>query len=382
MIKFNDGTGSPVKAKWEIDKRARRLADESFFINIQDQMMMELPIRKALGEENPLDDYYAPRFRMGGLSAAAITLGGNCPCTCNITDNITAGALALYDMIYQEVEKSKCFVICKSAKDLREAHATGKIGLLFTSEGSRMIEGLPDEDDMSLLRSFYRLGLRQLGVVSPARSRGADGPGDVLAHAGLTTYGRKLIKEMNRLGIVIDTAHMTDPGFYEIAEMSTKPIIDSHTCCKSIVDCGRNVSDERIKAIAATGGVIGVTTLKSFVKGPEYHESGKFVGVDDLCDHFVHVAELVGVEHLAIGTDNDEYPLVRNIHRSWSPFPGSLEGLDMGVPTGNMIIDDLHSYDTFYLLPDALLRRGFTEDEIRMILGGNMLRVYEQVFGE
>lgn len=370
-----------IKSKWEIDARARRLLSESFYINVHDQLMMELPIRKALGEENPLDDYYAPLIRHGGLKALAITIGGNCPCTCNLTDHITVGSLNLIDMIRQEVEKSNSFRICETAKDIEDSFHDEKISLILTSEGSRMMEGLQDEDDLSLVRTFHRLGLRQCCIVSPARTMAADGPGDSIANGGLTTFGRKLIREMNRVGMVVDTAHMTDKGFYDIMKVTNKPIIDSHTCCKSIVDTGRNVSDERIKAIASTGGVISITTLKAFVKGAEFHEKGSFVGVDDLMLHIKHVADLVGVEHVALGTDNDEFPLVRNLHRAWSPYPGSLEGLDIGVPKGNMIIDDLHSYDTFYLFADALVRSGFSDGDIKKIMGENMMRVYRQVMG-
>jgi len=371
-----------VKSKWAIEPRAKDLLSEAFFINVHDQMMMELPIRKALGEENPLDDYYGPLIRKGGLNALTVTVGGNCPCTVNLSDHITVGSLNLIDMLHQEVEKSNSFEICESVADIENAHKSEKISLILTSEGARMMEGLVDEDDLSLVRTFHRLGLRQCCIVSPARTMAADGPGDAIAGGGLTTFGRKLIKEMNRIGMVVDTAHMTDIGFYDIMNVANKPLIDSHTCCKAIVDSGRNVSDDRIKAIASTGGVISLAALKAFVKGPEYHESGAFVGVDDLMVHIHHIANLVGVDHIALGTDNDEFPLVRNLHRAWSPYPGSLEGLEIGVPTGNMIIDDLHAYDRYYLFVDALVRTGFSDSDIRKIMGGNMLRVYKQVFGK
>ena len=370
-----------VKSKWEIDPRARRLLEESLFVNVQDQLMMELPIRLALGDPLPFDNYYAPLIRHGGLKVLCITVGGNDTCTCNLTDHVTIGSLNLIDMIRQQEEQGNTLKICETAQDIEDLEHNGKIGVIMTSEGGRMLEALPDEDDMSLVRTFHRLGLRQCGIVSPARTRAADGPGDAIAHAGLTTFGVKMIQEMNRIGIVIDTAHMTDDGFYDIMEISNKPVIDSHTCCKAIVDHGRNISDDRIRAMAQGGGVVGLTTLKAYVKGPEFHERGLPVGIDDLMPHVEHVANLVGVDHIALGTDNDEFPLVRNIHRAWSPIPGSLEGLEIGVPKGNMIIDDLHSYDTYYLFVDALVRRGFNDDEIKKIMGGNMLRVYRQVFG-
>lgn len=358
------------------------------YFDIMNQFMMEFAIRKDAGEENIFDTHYAPLMRKGGLKFLDAVVGGNSPCLTNVQDNIVLGAMSLIDMLLEEEKVSKELRILRTYSDILKCIEDDKLGVFMKFEGARALTGKADEHDLSTLRSFYRLGLRGCCMLSSGRTAFGDGPGEKGAAKDgqggkLTTFGVKAIEEMNKLGIVIDTAHMLDRVFYDVAEVSTKPITNSHTCISGVVDHGRNISDERVKAIGKCNGVMGITTLKGFVKGKVSHFNDERVTVDDFVKHINYVADLLGtVDNIAIGTDNDEFPLVSNVHRAWSPAPGYIEGLEIGVPKGRLIMEDLQHFDDYYKFIDVLIRNNYSDEDIKKVLGGNMIRVYKEVFGE
>ncbi len=227
-----------------------------------------------------------------------------------------------------------------TAADVRAAHAAGQLAVLINIEGAEAVEG-----DLALLRNFYRLGVRMMGLVWNFPNKVTDGAGDEGRGAGLTKFGRAVIREMNRLGMLIDLAHITPTGFFEVLELSTAPVLFTHGNCHALWQHARNLTDAQIKALAAKGGVMGISVVSTFM-GPETATR------KTVADHIDHVVQLLGsADHVAYGSDFD----------GCTPPPG-LEDV-------TKLLD----------LTADLLDRGYTEADMAKILGGNYLRVFEEV---
>lgn len=223
--------------------------------------------------------------------------------------------------------------------DLATASKEQKIAALLALEGAEPLEG-----DPGLIHIFYRLGVRALSLTWNHRNPFADGVGEESAAGGLTRAGRELVKNISSIGIVLDLAHLAARCFYEALELAEHPPLVSHANVKQICAHPRNLSDEQLKALASREGVIGMSFYPGFVSGREEAR------LDQLIDHFIYAADLIGVEHIAFGSDFD--------------------GIDRTV-TG---IEDAASYPN---LPEALEKRGFRPREIELIARGNVERLLQ-----
>ena len=346
------------KQKWQLSERARRLNDTAFFVDAHNHMMFEFAIRQALGETNIFDNRYAPALRRGGINVIATTVGANSPCMCNLSDHIEFGSFEQIDMLRLEEEISNTFRICHNASEIEAAVAEGRFAVLLAFEGARALEGRADEENLCLLRTFYRLGLRINCICGGGRTRFADGMGEARAEAGLTTFGVKLVEEMNRLGMLVDLTHMTDDSFFDVLEVTNRPVLVSHIGAQAICPSPTNLSDERIRAIGANGGVIGMEMVKTEIRW-KAQETGETVTFDDVVDHIDHIAGLIGIDHVGIGLDYDNFDLVHNIHRAMCPAPGSIEGFYTGVPTGDHMLDDPNDLSEAYMIAEYLVQRGY-----------------------
>lgn len=232
--------------------------------------------------------------------------------------------------------------LATTAREIRQAHKDGALAVLINMEGAEGIQG-----SLALLRNYYRLGVRMMGLVWNHRNEVADGVGEESSGGRLTKFGREVVREMNRLGMLIDLAHITAPGFFDVLELSQQPVLFTHGNCRSLWEHPRNLTDDQIKQLAAAGGVFGVSFVAPFM-GKEN------VSLKTVADHIDHAVQLVGsCDHVAYGSDFDG-----------ATTPPGLEDITR--------------------LPDLtaeLLRRGYTEGDLAKILGGNYLRVYEQVLG-
>jgi membrane dipeptidase len=364
-----------------MNEKARKLHNEAIVIDGHNQLMLELSRRADRGEKKIFSSYFVPMMHKGRVNMVDLVVGGSDPSLNNRTDILLYGPLSMMDLLLEEEVISDDFRICRSAKDIDEATANGKIAVLMKLEGSRPIEGKPHEDSLCLLRSLYRLGLRGISIVGNGRTRMADGVGESVARAGLTTFGVEVIKEMNRLGMVIDVVHMTDRCFWDILEITTHPIADSHTMARALCDIPRNLSDARLKAMAQNGGVIGMIFQKALIKKSAYTSSER-VTFDHVVEHIDYIANLVGsVDNIGIGSDIDEFVSVRNIHEAWAPAPGYIEDVYYGIPVGNITIEGPDSLDKYPLITEALVKHGYADEDIKKLLGKNWLRLYRQVLG-
>ena len=267
--------------------------------------------------------------------------------------------------LYLEVGESSRCAICRSYQEILRAREQNKIAFLLTMEGVE-----PLGADLDLLRVFYELGLRSLCLTHVRRN--AAGDGGLFAASGsprdgLTPFGRDVIRECEKLGIIIDLAHISPAGFDDIIEMTTKPVIISHTNARKYYDIERNVTDEQIKAVGARGGVIGINAV---LVSPHKEEAT----LDRYIDHIEHVRDLIGIDGVAIGFDFFEF-----IYRQWS------EGEQVAFQnkfTHAHFVPELAKHSHSRGLTRRLIEREFGDEEIEKILFRNWMRICEQWLGE
>jgi membrane dipeptidase len=308
--------------------------------------------------ENVLETEFLPELKAGNIGVVGVAI--------YIEDRYLpdAGLRVALDQIarlYAETQACQQFAICKSYREIQQARAKGKIALLITLEGVE-----PLGTDLDLLRIFYELGVRSIGLTH-ARSNAA-GHGGIFASSGsspegLTDFGRDLVRECEALGVIIDLAHINPAGFNELLSMATKPPIVSHTNVRHYYNIERNISDEQIKMIGERRGVIGVNSV---LVSPKKEEST----LDRYVDHIEHIANLIGIDGVAIGFDFFEF-----IYSQW---PESAKRELSKKLTTPQFIPDLRNHSHARNLTRKLIERGFHDDQIENILRGNWMRIFEE----
>jgi membrane dipeptidase len=280
------------------------------------------------------------------------------------------------------------WIFATSAADIRSASSSGKLAALAGMEG-----GYAVDEKIENVARYYNLGVRYMSPAWSVSTSWAGSSGDEVGRTrGLNDFGKQVIREMNRLGMMVDVSHVSDPTFWDIVKVSTTPVIATHSGCRAIADVPRNLTDDMIQALAKTGGVVNVIfypehlepgwsekkkrvdaeiaskvqraseeergdaahkkIARDRVRSEEYAKRLPPVSVTRLVDHIDHVVKLVGVDHVGIGSDFD------------------------GVQS---TLSDLRDVSQLPNLTRELLKRGYSEADIDKILGGNMLRVMEAV---
>ena len=237
-----------------------------------------------------LVSHFLPEFEAGGIGVLGVAI--------YVEDRYLPEmglrvALDQVARLYAEVEQTDRFAICKSFAEIEQARAANKIALVITMEGVE-----PLGEDLNLLRAFYELGVRSVGLTHARRN--AAGSGGIFKPSGsprdgLTNFGRDLVRECERLGILIDLAHINPRGFEDIVELTSKPLIVSHTNARTFYDIERNASDEQIKMIGKRGGVVGVNAI---LVSPDPQTST----IDRYVDHIEHVISLTGTDGVGIAS--------------------------------------------------------------------------------
>jgi len=267
---------------------------------------------------------------------------------------------------YFELEDRLIHVL--SAADIHRAKRDGKLGIIFGCQG---IAG-KIEDDPGLLLILHRLGQRIVQLTYNERSSVGCGCLEIV-DTGLTQLGRICIREMNHLGLVVDLAHAGSRTTLDAAAFSASPIIVSHANVRKLCDTPRNLSDEMITAVANTGGVIGITAYAPFCETA----AGKRPTIQDYVDHIAYIGDLAGIDHVGIGSDFfDGESLVRFERFFRLRYPEVIRNYTIDT----VYVDGLGTVDDFPRITDALEGRGFSESDIRKILGGNFLRVFDRVW--
>jgi membrane dipeptidase len=297
-------------------------------------------------------------------------------------------ALDQIDAVRELVRKNpNDLLLATSAADIREAKKQHKIAVLMGVEGGHMMG-----NDLSVLRTFAALGVRYMTLTHMDNNEWADSSTDKPAHNGLTDFGKDVIREMNRLGIIVDIAHVSDKTFYDALETSKAPIFSSHSSCRAICQAPRNMTDDMIRDLAKHGGVIQINYHVGFISQEfrdfekahpdaekeineevkkrcgdneacklttgdqvvrDFMQAGKLPKVDwtVIIDHIDHAVKIAGADHVGLGSD----------------FDGAV------MPLGMQDVTHIPQ------ITDALLKKGYSESDIRKILGENTLRVLTQV---
>ncbi len=257
-------------------------------------------------------------------------------------------------------------MLALTGDDILQAKAQGKSAILIGFEGGKPLEG-----SIEHLRECHRAGLRQLQFTWAFRNALADAQEDP-ENGGLTPFGRQVAQELSRLGIVADGTHLSRRAFRELLDLSDVPVIASHSGSFAFCPDPGNLRDEDLQALARQGGVAGVHFCSHIVKGPDCVAT-----LDDLVDHIAYIADLVGVDHVGIGGDyfpvNDAYVTAQQQFMAVTD-PGQRGRTDLIY-----FVKGLENISRMPRLTEHLQRRGFKDDDVRKIIGGNWLRVYRQV---
>jgi membrane dipeptidase len=301
------------------------------------------------------------RLRAGGVDAQWLSIWAHSsyvPRRPEEAGRATARALAMIDAVDEQLRRHPdALALARTAAEVRAVVASERIAVLLGLEGGHAIE-----DSLATLRAFHARGVRYMTLTWSNGNAWADSSGDAPRHGGLTGFGREVVREMNRLGMLVDVSHVSDDTFWDVLETSRAPVIASHSSARAIADHPRNLSDDMLRAVAAGGGVVMVNFGDLFVdpdKTSRWELAGRWIAglrrpvtpLALLADHVEHVARVAGVDHVGLGSDFDGVP--------WLP-----EGME--------------DVSRFPNLSAELLRRGWPERDLRKLLGENALRAMEE----
>ncbi|OGF66425.1 MAG: hypothetical protein A2Y62_15905 [Candidatus Fischerbacteria bacterium RBG_13_37_8] len=336
-----------------------------------------------IGKRNDKGDFDLIRMKEGGVDAIFFAVFVS-----NDMDEKQPSKIALetIDEIYRQVGAyPELTEIAYSTQDIKKLHKTAKRAILIGMENGGPVEG-----SLPLLRIFYRLGVRYITLTHSNNNHISDSStAKEPKWNGLSEFGKEVVKEMNDLGMIIDVSHISDKAFYDVIEQSRVPVIASHSCVRALCDVPRNMSDDMIKALAKNGGVIQINFFSGFLDKEFYDKSEEIrrkykpemealkekykddrkgywaeavklwrkdappaPEIETLIDHIEFVIKLAGIDHVGLGSDFD----------GAGSFPTGLEDIS-GFP----------------LITYHLLKRGYTESDIKKVLGENFMRIFEKV---
>ena len=369
-----------------ISARAKKLHFSSIVVDTHDDTTQRfLDGKFDLGARHTAGSIDVPRMRDGGLDAIFFSIW--------IPSKVTGQeavnrALAQIAAVREQVRAHpQDLVLATTAAEVRASHRQSRIAALMGVEGGHMINS-----DLDVLSNFASLGVRYMTLTHSGNDEFADSSTDTPAHHGLTDFGKHVVREMNRLGIMVDISHVSDKTFYDALEVSKAPMMASHSSCRVLCDAPRNLTDQMMKDLAAKGGVIQINFHVGFLSQEfrnaekanpeinkaigeevqkrcggdeacqllegdrltrEYVERGELPRVDwkKIVEHVDHAVKIAGINHVGLGSD----------------FDGA------NMPYG------MEDASKLPKITDALLKKGYSEDDVKKILGENTLRVMAEV---
>jgi len=325
-------------------------------VDAHSDMLNDLLGQHILGETGILEKNWVPSMKEGGIDLRIAAIFSSPQ---YLPELALRRALDQVAALLAELDRSPNACLCTTYADILRAKAEGKRGLVLGMEGVE-----PLGADLTLLRVFYALGLRVIGLTHALRNYAADGaffdPKKTGLQGGLTDFGVSLIEQAQAMGIVIDVSHLNDPGFWDVIKLAVGPVIASHSNCRVLKDHPRNLTDEQIKAVADTDGVIGLNAASLFTEPPD---------LTHLMDHLEHLIKVAGREHVGLGLDFCDYLL---------QYRTELEKAHMR-PRWLKPVDGLSGDRDVPKVPAILAERGYPTDTIEQIMGENFLRVFRAV---
>lgn len=339
----------------DFKEKALKLHRENIYVDAHLDLGLELYYRYKAGEKEVLNNHYIEDFKNSGVNiiVAAIYIDDDYP------EAALRMALNQISLIMEDIDSTNGEVILiKNRKDLDDVVRRNGIGIILSLEGLD-----PIINDLSMLRIFYELGVRGAGIVWSRRNYAADGcyfksSENEGIKGGLTRFGVSAVKELERLGIWIDVSHLNDEGFDDVMKFTHNPFIASHSNAREVTAVNRNLMDDQIKSIASRGGVIGLNGLMI--------ENGliKEKRISRLCDHADYIKNLVGTEYMGFGFD-----MCDKLDSCEPHFKNHKEEKS----------DAAENHTEVLMLTEELLRRGYTDEELIGIIGGNFLRYFRNI---
>ena len=367
-----------------ISERAKKLHFSSVVVDTHnDTTQRLLDDEFDLGVRHSDGSIDIPRMREGNLSAIFLSIWMSGKIT---GPEAVKRAEAQLKAVHEQVRRNpKDLVLATTASEVRDAKREGKIAVLMGVEGGHMINS-----NLDVLRSFANSGVRYMTLTHSVNVEWADSATDKAAHNGLTDFGKDVVREMNRLGVIVDISHVSDKTFYDALEVSQAPLFASHSSCRAICDAPRNMTDRMMRDLAAKGGVVQINYHVGFLsqefrdaekKDPKINEAislqvrqrcggdgnegcmliegdritrefvaqGRLPRVDytKIIEHIDHAVKVAGIDHVGLGSD----------------FDGA--NMPYGMEDATMLPK----------ITEALLQKGYSEGDVRKILGENTLRV-------
>lgn len=309
-------------------------------------------------EPAPVDGVdYLTRLRGSGIDAVNITLAAHA----DDLDEVLHEMYAYFNLIAARPES---VIHVKTVEDIHEAHESGRVGIIFGSQTGTIVG-----TDISRWTILHQLGLRICQIAYNERNVLGDGCFEP-ENRGLTAFGRQAVNEMNRLGICVDLSHTGERTTLEASELSAKPVVYSHSNPKALCEGRRNITDEQMAAMARTGGLMGLSSHSIMT----YREPGVRPTRSDYLDMFDYAIDKVGIDHVAIGSDiYESYTKLSWESSTKRMYPTPFFFETMYAEGGSKVTDLIG-------VAEGLAERGYGDDDIRKVVGGNWLRVFEAVW--
>jgi membrane dipeptidase len=335
----------------------RELHQDAIVVDAHNDLPVLLLLRnRELGEQGAArywSDRWVPEARTGGVDVQVLPIYV-APEAAEASLRVT---LLQLEALEREAAQTPEVALCRTGEEIDAALAEGRIALLLALEGTQGIGA-----SVELFAVFHQLGVRMVSFTHWSRALLAEGSADEETGSRLPAAGVRAVAELEHLGILLDVSHLAAASVDHVLQLATATVVASHSCCRALRDHHRNLSDDHLRAIAATGGVVGMNVLPTFVDEKE-------PTLDRVVDHLEHMAEVAGIDHVGLGPDflrqlmDEIYPQYEQLVR--------FGGVDLKA-----VVPGLARERDLPNLTERMVQRGWDEASLRKVLGENWLRVF------
>ena len=336
---------------------ARELHQDAVVVDAHNDLPVLLLLRNGelgeLGAKRYWSERWVPEARAGGVDVQVLPIY----VAPEVAEASLRSTLLQLELLEREAAQTPEVALCRTAADIDAALADGKIALLVALEGTPGIGA-----DVELFSVFHRLGVRMVSFTHWSRALLAEGSADEATGSRLPASGVRAVAELERLGIILDVSHLAAPSVDHVLELASGVVVATHSCARALRDHHRNLSDEHLRGIAATGGVIGMNTIPMFVDEDE-------PTLDRVIEHIEHMAQVAGIDHVGLGPD-----FLRDYMDSL--YPQYDEFIRFGGIDLKRVVPGLARERDLPNLTERLVERGWPEADVRKLLGENWLRVF------
>ncbi|WP_125264243.1 dipeptidase [Streptomyces alboflavus] len=333
------------------------LHDEALVADLHNDLVLLVDHFDRRGRPDYFGDFWLPELRAGGVNVQVLPIFIDEQFQ---SEGALRRTLLLVERVHRLAEQYPQLIVCRTGAEIGRARADGRIALVIALEGAHALG-----QDPELIRTMERVGVRVVSLAHMGRTLLADGSGvDDSACGGLTPQGLEVLAEMERLGIVYDLSHLGVAGVEDVLAHARRPLLATHSACRAVTDIHRNLTDAQLKGVAALGGVIGVAAAVPPFIDPRRPTAARVV------DHVEHLASVTSIDSVALGPDFiDDY--YQEVYGGWV------------IPGMDVTWDDseIRRPSDLPRITEEMAERGFPDDDIKKVLGGNAMRVLDEVMG-